>query len=186
MWSVQFLVHSRFSACVGYYCRVPSLLDFSLCFPHLAKRCLPGSTSSILWLFSVPFLGNSGFYIWVSVVICSSHEKTRALGRCNSFSNGNDWECCVYSGENTDLDTFAGRVTHGHSFYLLGTESSIARVVCARRGYLDRMWWLSWRLPAKKHQDRAAGEGRKVGKEPMNSSDIWSSQSLRTGEYQAW
>lgn len=73
------------------------------------------------------------------MVICSSHEKTRALGRCNSFSNGSDWECCVYSAENTDLDTFAGRVTHGRS-YLLGTESGTARVtemVCAGRGYLD-------------------------------------------------
>lgn len=63
MCSVQYLVHSRCLAHVGGYGPVPSALNASLCFPHLAKCRLPGSTSSIFWLVSVPFPWNSGFYI---------------------------------------------------------------------------------------------------------------------------
>lgn len=72
----------------------------------------------------------------VSVVICSTHEKTRALGRCDSFPNGSNWERDVYSAETSDPAAFPGGVAHGLFF------RSFARVtgmVSAGRGHANRV-----------------------------------------------
>lgn len=72
------------------------------CFPHFAKP-LPGNPSSCLWLFLVPFPWNSGF------------RRPWWWGE-QGFSDGSNWDSCVYSAESTDpAAAFAGPVTHGFS-----------------------------------------------------------------------